>query len=318
MTHALLQQHLAAYLGLRKALGCPIISNTKWLESFIAFLNGSEQTPDQPVSSRLVFDWLDASMSPDASSLNRSRRLSMIRQFLEYLSASDPNTQTPEPGLFASYKRPKPFLFTNEELEKVLAEAAQWKAGDFSSVVLHTAIGLIAATGLRASEALGLDRNDVMPRDRPGTLLIRDSKFGKSRLVPLHPSVQRQLSTYAGHRELLGYGADTPAFFVSRHRRRLSYATLSGAFAEIIRRLGIRARNGSRSPTLHSLRHTFAVTRLRVWHEEGVDVKTRLGHLATYLGHIDFRETFWYVTSTPELLVTATAAFLPPRELGGE
>lgn len=318
MTHAALEQHLASYLALRKALGCPIDTKAKWLSSFIAFLTGPEKLTDQTITSQLVFDWLDASMSPESTALNRSRRLSVIRQFLEYLSASDPNTQTPELRLLASYKRPKPFLFTKEELERVLVETARWKEGDFFSVVLHTAIGLIASTGLRASEALGLDRNDVMPQDRPGTLLIRDSKFGKSRLVPLHSSVERQLSIYAGHRELLGYGADTPAFFVSRQRRRLSYATLANAFDEILRRLSIRARDGSRSPTLHSLRHTFAVTRLRLWHEEGIDVKTRLGHLATYLGHIDFRETFWYVTSTPELLVTATAAFLAPRASGGE
>ena len=318
MTPVPLEQHLACYLELRKALGRPIGANAKWLCSFLQFLRGPEQAPDQPVTSKLVFDWLDASMPPESTILNRSRRLSVIRQFLEYLSAADPNTQTPELRLFAGYKRPKPFLFSKEELASVLVEASQWKPGDFSSVVLHTALGLIASAGLRASEAVGLDRNDVMPRDRPGTIIIRESKFGKSRLVPLHPSVARQLSTYAGHRELLGYGADTPAFFVSRQRRRLSYGTLANAFDEIIRRLSIRARDGSRSPTLHSLRHTFVVTRLCLWHDEGIDVKARLGHLATYLGHIDFRDTFWYVTSTPELLVTATSAFLAPRGCGGE
>lgn len=211
-----------------------------------------------------------------------------------------------------------PCILTMEEVGQILAEAAVLKPGDFSSVVLHTAFGLIASTGLRAAEAIGLDRNDVMPRDRPGTLFIRESKFGKSRIVPVHPSVARQLSTYAGHRELLGYGAATPAFFVSRQGGRLSYDCLSEAFRAITRKLGIKARNGSGAPTLHSFRHTFVVTRLRRWHEEGVDVKTRLEHLATYLGHADFGETFWYVTATPELLTTATAEFAAPSSAGGE
>lgn len=318
MTQADLEQHLVHYLELRSAFGHPIGGESKWLSRFVDYLAAPGQPPNQPATAQLVFDWLDMVMPPDATPLNRSRRLSLIRQFLEYLSAADPSTQLPELRLFAGRRRPKPFLFTTDEIGRILAEASRWRPGDFASVVLHTAIGLIAATGLRASEALGLDRNDVMPRDKPGLLVIRESKFGKSRLVPVHPSVAQQLSTYAGQRELLGYGADTRAFFVSRQRGRLSYFTLARAFGEILRKLGIGARNGSASPTLHSLRHTFVVTRLRRWNEEGIDVKTRLGHLATYLGHIGFQETFWYVSGTPELLVSATSAFLAPRIRGGE
>lgn len=317
MTPGELDGHLMRYLDLRRAFGSPVGANAKWLSRFTDFL-GSEQDRVQPVTSQLVFDWIDATMAPESTPLNRSRRLSVVRQFLEYLSASVPDTQVPELRLLAGYRRPTPFIFTAEEITAILAEAAAAKPGDFASVVLHTALGLLASTGIRTGEALGLDRNDVMPRDRPGTLFIRESKFGKSRLVPVHPSVAKQLSVYAGHRELLGYGIDTPAFFVSRHRRRLSHQSLANGFGAIIRKLAIKERNGSRRPTLHSLRHTFVVTRLRCWHDQGVDVNTRLEHLSTYLGHVDFHETFWYVTATPELLVTATAAFTAPDGVGGE
>lgn len=317
MTQGELRDHLTRYLDLRRVLGSPVETKAKWLHSFANFVESGESCV-QPVTSRLVFDWLDATTAPEASTLNRSRRLSVIRQFLEYLSAAVPETQVPEIRLLAGYIRPTPFIFAPQEMTAILAEATGAEPVDFASVVLSTALGLIASTGLRSAEALGLDRNDVMPRDRPGTLYIRESKFGKSRLVPVHPSVAQRLSVYAGHRELLGYGAHTPAFFVSRHGRRLSYQTLAKSFSEIIRRLGIQARNGSRAPTLHSLRHTFVVTRLRCWHDEGIDVNTRLEHLSTYLGHVDFRETYWYVTATPELLVTATAAFAAPVHAGGE
>jgi integrase len=208
-----------------------------------------------PLQPQLVFDWVDATMAPESTTWNRSRRLSVVRQFLEYLSAAAPETQVPELRLLAGYKRRMPFIFTPEEIARILSEAARRKPGEFSSVVFHTALGLIASTGLRAEEALGLDRNDVMPGDRPGMLFIRHSKFGKSRIVPVHPSVAQQLSVYADQREWLGYGAHTAAFFVSRHGGRLSYESLSEILHEITTSLGIAARNGSRAPTLHSFRH---------------------------------------------------------------
>ena len=318
MTHPELQEHLTRYLDLRRAFGNPLANNEKWLSRFVDFVRTSCPSGAQPVTAQLVFDWVDATMAPESTTWNRSRRLSVIRQFLEYLSAAAPETQVPELRLLAGYKRRIPFIFTPEEITRIVSEAAGRKPGDFSSVVFHTALGLIASTGLRAAEALGLDRNDVMPRDRPGTLFIRHSKFGKSRIVPVHPSVAQQLGVYADQRESLGYGAHTAAFFVSSHGGRLSYESLSEILHEITTSLGIAARNGSRTPTLHSFRHTFVVTRLRRWHDEGIDVRARLAHLSTYLGHVDFRETFWYVTATPELLVGATSGFAAPHSAGGE
>jgi integrase/recombinase XerD len=281
-----LEQRLTAYLRMRKALGIDVGENTKVLESFIVF--AGRQSDTGPVTSKLVFDWLET-MNAQASARGMASRLVLVRQFLLYLSAAVPKTQVPHRGLLTGYKRQIPYLFAPRELELLLSAAAEFKPGKFCSVVLHTILGLIAATGLRASEALGLNRQDVMPRSNPGTILIRETKFGKTRLVPVHESTAQQLRVYAGHRELLGFSWNTPAFFVSKQQGRLSYETLRKSFRALVRRVGLRARNGSNEPTLHSLRHSFVVSRLRSWHEAGVDVEARLAHLATYLGHVDFR-----------------------------
>jgi hypothetical protein len=162
------------------------------------------------------------------------------------------------------------------------------------------------------------DRLAVMPRNSPETLLIREAKFHKSRIVPLHPTTAEQLRVYAGHRELMGYGLQTTAFFVSSHGGRLTYQTLRKRFRTLLDKAGVRPRERCTKPTIHSLRHTFVASRLPCWHEEGVDVERRLVHLATYLGHVDVRETYWYMTVTPELLSAATTDFRAPRLAGGE
>jgi site-specific recombinase XerD len=305
-----LAPYLAAYLKLRRALGMKMDAEVGMLEDFVQFIGDRQITG--PVTSSLVFDWLDVPKRPPG---HAARRLSCVRQFLLYLSAAFPDTQVPEFRLVARYRRPTPFLFSDEEIERLLKCAAE--PGQFSSVVTHTVLGLLAATGLRVSEALGLDRSDVMPRNSPDTVLIREAKFHKSRIVPLHETTAEQLRVYAGHRELMGFGRETPAFFVSSHGNRLAYDALRQRFHNLISMAGIQRREGVNGPTVHSLRHTFVVSRLRRWHEEGVDVERRLAHLATYLGHADYRDTYWYMTVTPELLSAATSEFRAPRLEGG-
>jgi integrase/recombinase XerD len=306
-----LAPYLTTYLELRRALGIKLDS-TGPLQDFVQFISDRKITG--PVTTSLVFDWLEAGKQPVGRA---ARRLSSVRQFLLYLSSTLPDTQVPEFRLLARYRSPTPFLFSDEEIERLLKCAAGPGASCFFSVVTHTVLGLLAATGLRVSEALGLDRRDVMPRNSPDTVLIREAKFHKSRIVPLHSTTAEQLRVYAGHRELMGYSRETSAFFVSTHGNRLAYDTLRQHFHTLLDKTGIQPREQSNRPTIHSLRHTFVVSRLRRWHEEGVDVERRLAHLATYLGHADFRETYWYMTVTPELLTAATSEFRAPRLEGG-
>ena len=314
MNRTELQYRLTSYLHIREALGVPVGADSKVLTNFIDFA-GSQGTTDS-VTTKIVFDWLDATSKERFG--NAAKRLGLVRQFLFHLSAAFPETQVPETRLISGRRRPTPFVFTADETELLLKGAAQFAAGNFFSVVLHTILGLISACGLRASEALGLDRADVALQDNLGTLLIRESKFDKSRIVPLHSSTAQHLADYAERRDHLASRLRTTAFFVSRRGRHLSYCTLRQCFRVIVDQAGIDARPGGKKPTLHSLRHSFVVARLRSWHEQGLDVQSRLAHLATYLGHVDVRESYWYMTATPELLSAAVADFRPPACLGGE
>lgn len=309
-----LHSQLDVYLGLRQALG---YQQTAWeaklLGQLIEFID--RQAPTGPVTSQLVLDWLDAHF-PHSSPPQNARRLDTVRQFLLHLSTVIPDTQIPELRLFARYPRPMPFLFSAEELEALLhAAIASGSKGSLLSLTLQTVLGLLACTGLRAGEALALEVVDVVLDVKPRRLCIRESKFQKSRLVPLHPSAVSHLTVYADQRAAAK--PCTSAFFIEDSGQRLRYETLRSSFQRLLLQLGLGEREGGSHPTLHSFRHTFAVTRLTRWHQQGIDVRTRLAHLATYLGHGDVRETYWYLTATPELLRGAARNFSAPGTEGG-
>jgi integrase/recombinase XerD len=308
---------LDVYVGLRRALGygrCAWEANL--LGQFVDYVG--DQAPDVPITSQLVLDWLDTNFSAK-SPPQSARRLDAVRQFLTHVSAAVPGTEIPEFRLFARYPRPKPFLFSTPEIESVLdAATASWSESSLLPFTLQTVLGLIACTGLRSGEALGLDLVDVVLDLEPGRLCIHETKFHKTRLVPLHPTAVMHLTAYARQRDAAVRG--NTAFFVEDSGERLRHETLRSSFQRFLLQLGLAEREGCSRPTLHSLRHSFAVTRLTRWHEEGVDVRTRLVHLATYLGHGDVRDTYWYLTATPELLrgAAGTLPLLMLREVNNE
>jgi integrase/recombinase XerD len=309
MNAADIRQHVQTYAELREALGFPLGRSVKVIQEFVDYAITHDGL--EPLTTRTVFDWLDR--AGEQSKLRPSVKLGIVRQFLSHLSSAVASTEVPETRLLAAYERPKPFIFTPGEIEALLKAATESPDPDpFHRVTVHTILGLLVCTGLRVSEALNLDRADVMPRENPTALYIRETKFHKSRIVPVHPTTARQLSIYAGHRELMGCSQWTPAFFATRHSYRFTYSAISGAFRKLLDGLGLKARNGGNRPTLHSIRHTFVVTRILKWHEEHVDVHARLAHVSTYLGHADFRDTYWYLSATPELLATASAEFRSP------
>jgi integrase len=172
--------------------------------------------------------------------------------------------------------------------------------------------GLLAATGLRVGEALALDGEDV--DWQAGRLVVRQSKFRKSRLVPLHASTLGRLRQYLEERERVYPAPKTTAFFVSESGRRLPYATVSGMFRHLCEQLPLPKSSPSRRPRIHDLRHRFAVNTLIRWYREGADVERLLPRLSTYLGHACCANTYWYLTAVPELLRLATERL----ERGGE
>jgi integrase/recombinase XerD len=181
-----------------------------------------------------------------------------------------------------------------------------------------TLLGLLASSGLRVSEALNLTVRDVLLELDPPRLHIRKAKFHKSRLVPIHQTVANKLHQYAELRRRMKYDGVSDSFFVSEHRSRIRYKALNDTFRKLVRSLGIEPRDVSRRPSLHSLRHGFAVERLRAWYQQGVDIGVHLPQLSVYLGHLEPAQTYWYLSATPELLSEAARLFAVYAMAGGK
>jgi integrase/recombinase XerD len=229
-------------------------------------------------------------------------RLGVVRGFARYWSATDPTTEIPPDGLLP-YRpgRAKPYLYSDEEIHKLLRAAQDMRAThSLQPWTYHCLLGLLAVTGLRISEALNLQLAHIDWSE--GVLTIRDTKFGKSRLVPLHASSLKVLSDYALRRDRLFANRNTAYFFPSRRGAQLDAGQVRRTFYTLSRQIGIRGVSASRGPRLHDFRHRFAVQTLLHWHRNGEDVRRRLPILSTYLGHGHVTDTYWYVTATPELM----------------
>jgi integrase len=302
-----LHRYLDTYLSVREALGFQMRAERTLLRDFVRFVENAQVSG--PICAQLAVDWACASSSTRGTS-GASQRLSMARGFLTYLRASWPETEIPERDLISSAQRPKPFLFRADQLQALMQAAQQTSPqGALRPHTLSTVIGLLASTGLRVGEALRLTMADVELTQLPPFLHIRQTKFHKSRLVPLHISTADQLHRYIAMRREFRYDALSDALFVSEKGQALSYEALAQWLTTTCQRLGIEPINGGRRPTLHALRHTFAVERICRWYQEGADVQALLPNLAVYLGHIRPQESYWYLSATPELLIAAAARF---------
>jgi len=188
---------------------------------------------------------------------------------------------------------------------------------NINSLFLLRFLGLLASTGLRVGEALRLTLADVQLESHPPQLHVRETKFHKSRLVPLHPTTADALRRYATLRTPRDCGNASDAFFIGAQGQPLSYDALRRWFTTRSQQLGLAPILGGRRPTLHAMRHTFAVRRMQLWYQEGGDVQARLPHLSVYLGHVRPQESYWYLTATPDLLVAAAERFQGYAPTGG-
>ena len=182
----------------------------------------------------------------------------------------------------------------------------------FHGLTLSTLLGSLASTGLRIGEAIRLKTNETHLEVDPPHLSIPDTKFGKSRIVVLHPSVAARLRVYAERRNEVLKNGTAETFFARRNGKPLRYDTTRTTFVRLLHHAGIKTGAGKQKATFHSFRHTFAVTRLTLWHREGKNVAELLPHLSIYLGHLAPVDTYWYLTATPKLLDTASARFEKP------
>lgn len=300
-----LRRELRQYIALRRALGTRLQEPAVTLERFLDFL---EREKAEFITSELALRW---AMEPQGvQRATWARRLGMVRGFASWLSTIDSRTQVPPHRLLPSRRRRnKPHIFTPQEIGRLMKEASRLVSPTgLRALTYTTLIGLLAATGLRPGEALALDNSDVDLTN--GILSIRQSKFGKSRFVPLADSTRAALVKYAKQRDKLCLHPTSQAFLVSERGQRLQSCTARCTFARISCAVGVRPATGSRrigrGPRLQDFRHCFATRKLIEWYRAGLDVGRELPKLATYLGHVDVAHTYWYLEAVPELLQLAT------------
>jgi integrase len=293
-----LRQALADYLRLRRALGYKLERAGKLLPQFLDYL---EQEDAEIVTVERTFAW--ATLPAHGSRRWWAFRLSIVRGFAVYLHSLDPAHQVPPPDLLADRsRRATPYLYTNTEIAALIG-AADGLRFPLRAATYQTLIGLLAVTGMRIGEAIRLDRGDLDLAHE--LLLVRDSKFGKTRELPLHESTTRALHAYLRLRDRLQQPPQTPALFVSPTGTRLLYCNVHATFRQLRDAAGLRPRSDRCRPRIHDLRHSFAIrTLLDAYHDEG-DVQRRLSLLSTYLGHVDPGATYWYLSAAPELLALA-------------
>ena len=305
-----LHERVEQYLSIRRSLGFKLEDHGRLLPQFVTYL---DQRGAAALTVEAALDWATGPQGVDR--FRWRQRLSVVRGFARWLQTLDPATQVPPADLLAYRRtRPVPFLFSEADVDALLAAVAAVLRHPLRVATHRTLFGLLAVTGMREAEAIGLDRDDV-DLDAGG-LTIRDSKFNKSRQLPLHPSVVAVLRDYAAQRDRLCPGPATSSFFISVQGRRLTGRRLRAVFTRLIDQAGLVSRNGSRRPRVHDLRHTFAVRTLLDWYRDGGDVQARLPLLSAYLGHARPSSTYWYLQAVPELL-TLAAELLEPANTGG-
>jgi len=307
MNVADLKLSMERYLAVRDALGFTNRIEKVLLPDFVKFVE--EHSVSGPIRAELAVEWACASASRHETS-GQVRRLSIVRGFLSHLRATVPETEVPAFGLIAGARRPQPYLFTQAQLDVLLQAASRLgPRGSLRADTYGTLIGLLASTGLRIGEAIRLTIGDVQLDIDPPRLQIRETKFNKSRIVPIHPTTAAALNHYAEQRHRFGYDGLSDAFFVSEQGTYLVRDLVGAAFRRMTRQLGMWPSDGRRGPTLHSLRHGFAIRRLVTWYRAKTDVNALTPNLSIYLGHVSPQESYWYLTATPELLSAAADRF---------
>ena len=283
---------------MRRALGFKLESHGSRLMSFVRFCENCGSTS---VTTDLAVEWATSTASDHEA--YQARRLDVVRIFARHLQPLDPATEVPpEDVLDRRQWRIPPYLYSPQEVTALMSAAGTLRPA-FRAVTWRTLIGLLAVTGMRQGEACRLGRDDVDLNEE--TIVIEDSKFGKSRMIFLHPTTAAALRAYSRARDEAFPGPAAPTFLVNSLGRPLDSRNAPKTFARLVTAAGIQAPPGQRAPRLHDLRHVFTVSTLLDWYRDGGDVQARLPVLSTWLGHIDPKSTYWYLQAVPELLALA-------------
>ena len=297
----LLRKHLEEYVTLRRQLGFKFPRAGVLLKNFVRF---AEQEDASFITTKLALRW--ATQPTNVAPSQHADRLSIVRQFAAYLSGVDSRTEVPPQRLlpYHSHRR-TPQLYRDADVPRLLNAARQIESREgLDGATYSTLFGLLAVTGMRVGETVSLESKDV---DFDQALLtLRQTKGDKSRLIPVHASTAQALRRYAALRDQKCPQPSSPRFFLSERGTCLSYWDVNHCFLSLARQIGLRGPPGCRGVRLHDLRHRFAIRTLENWYRSSTNAEKHLPELATYLGHVHVRYTYWYLSATPTLLQLAT------------
>ncbi len=293
-----LRSALKRYLSMRQGLGYKYREQARELSHFVSFMEARQATT---ITTKLALAWATL---PPRSSVSSAMRLTVVRGFARHVASTDPETEIPPTGLFPQWKRPKPYIYSNGEIHALLAAALALPPIDaLRRWTYYHLFGLIAVTGMRLSEATGLQRDDVDLKE--GVLTVRQAKFGKSRLLPLHATTRAALRSYIERRDRHLGSRCGPHFLVAEQGGRLRKEDVHRVFWRLSREIGLRRAGDSSGPRVHDLRHSFAMRTLLAWYREGANVEQKLPALSTYLGHTRVQDTYWYLSACPDVMQEA-------------
>lgn len=300
--------HAEEYLRLRRALGHDLADAARLLPRFVAYLDAIGAAR---ITTEVALIWV---RRPDADPTSSvwARRMIVVRGFARHMSGIDPTTEVPPLGLVTYRQRWRaPFIYSPADIQALMSQVPRLIPTTLRAATFQTMIGLLATTGMRVGEAIALDRGDIDWTE--GVLVVRASKFNKTREVPLDPTALDALASYARIRDRHVQRPASPAFFVSAKGTPVIYAVFGAVFRELVATCGV----GSGStvfPRIHDLRHSFAVHTLIRWYQAGEDVEALLPRLSTYLGHRTPVYTYWYLSAAPELLSLAASRLETAQE----
>jgi integrase/recombinase XerD len=304
-----LRQSMEEYLAMRRGLGFKLQQDGEGLHDFVTFMEGRGASY---ITQRLALAWAQRPANVQPS--RWASRLTYVRQFARYRSATDPRTQIPAPGLLPfKPKRARPYLYSADEVKRLLSATLNTPLSPYCNDrkgcallprVYYCLFGLLSVSGLRLAEARNLTLQDVDLK--AGVLTIRGAKFGKDRLVCLHASTCKVLADYIARRQRHWAGRPVSSYlFVSSWGNRLDPGSIHRAFYAVSRRIGLRGTGDSHGPRLHDFRHRFATTTLVNWYRSNQEPERRLPLLSAFLGHVHVADTQWYLSASPELMCEA-------------
>lgn len=305
-----------AYLAYRRSLGFKLRIPGRMITSFARYADNRGH--DGALSSDLALDWAKAE-AKFADPFTWARRLEVLRPFATFLAAEDSETTFPASNPFGRTKRRlAPHIFTLEEISAIIAEAHHIRRVQAAGTLMMPAlIGLLASTGMRISEALGLRIQDLDLE--AAQILVREAKYGRQRLVALHPTAIGALEIFFERRNaIFPSRPGDPVFMSELSGKEMNYMHAWCAWFRITQRLGIRPRGGHPFVRIHDLRHSFICRRLILWQQSGTKIDAAMIMLSTYVGHANLLDTYWYIESVPELMAIAGHRFQGTPAFGGD